>query len=65
MPFFFCDASLPEMIDEEIICNGILDPMLNTINLARYEGEKKTMNLLDGILCLIFCWRGGFPGQSC
>jgi hypothetical protein len=42
MPFFFCDASLPEMIDEEIICNGILDPMSNTINLARYfEGKKK------------------------
>jgi hypothetical protein len=41
IPFFFCDVSLPEMIDEEIICNEILDPMLNTINLARYEGEKK------------------------
>jgi hypothetical protein len=41
IPFFFCDESLPEMIDGEIICNEILDPMLNTINLPRYEGEKK------------------------
>jgi hypothetical protein len=41
IPFFFHDESLPEMIDEEIICNDILDPMLNTINLARYEGKQK------------------------